>query len=238
MDNITTIKKYQNKSLQKQTERIIAMGGNIRKMFFSISAVIADVSKTECYKEDGFNNVHEWTKDAFGFKKSQSYAFLKIGNEYLSVIRDENNKLKTVKSNLTPDNAETDFGMTQIQKMLPLGHERAVQVVNDGTITPEMSVSEINKIVRNLTGETSDETPEATSEATPDETPEATPEAALEATPDETPEATQDETPEATPEAALEATPDENELVIELWDKDGKKYLLPIKVVLKHNLIK
>ena len=215
MDNITTIKKYQNKSLQKQTERIIAMGGNIRKMFFSISAVIADVNKTECYKEDGFNSVHEWTKDAFGFKKSQSYAFLKIGNEYLSVIRDENNKLKTVKSNLTPDNAETDFGMTQIQKMLPLGHERAVQVVSDGTIKPEMSVSEINKIVKDLTGETHEE-------ATPEE---ATPE-----------EATVEEaTPEDTQEKAI---PDENELVIELWDKDGKKYLLPFKMVMKHNLIK
>ena len=99
MENIITTKegKYKNPTLQKQTERMFVLGGNIKKAFFGMSAIIADVESKECFKDDGFNSVHDWTKDAFGFQKSQSYAFLKIGKEYLSIIRDENGKIKQVR---------------------------------------------------------------------------------------------------------------------------------------------
>ena len=152
MENIITIKegKYKNPTLQKQTERMFALGGNIKKAFFGMSAIISDVDAKECYKDDGFDNVHEWTKDAFGFHKSQSYAFLKIGKEYLSIVRDENGKIKQVRSNLTPDESPIDYGMTQIQKLLPLGHDRAKALCDDGTVNPRMTVKEIDAIVKGI----------------------------------------------------------------------------------------
>lgn len=175
MENIITIKegKYKNPTLQKQTERMFALGGNIKKAFFGMSAIIADVESKECFKDDGFNSVHDWTKDAFGFQKSQSYAFLKIGKEYLSIIRDENGKIKQVRSNLTPDDSPIDYGMTQIQKLLPLGHDRAKTLCDDGTVNPRMTVKEIDAIVKGILNpedeedETDENTVDTEAECTP-----------------------------------------------------------------------
>lgn len=175
MENIITIKegKYKNPTLQKQTERMFALDGNIKKAFFGMSAIIADVESKECFKDDGFNSVHDWTKDAFGFQKSQSYAFLKIGKEYLSIVRDENGKIKQVRSNLTPDDSPIDYGMTQIQKLLPLGHDRAKDLCDNGVVNPRMTVKEIDAIVKGILnpedeeGETDENTVDTEAEVTP-----------------------------------------------------------------------
>lgn len=174
MENIIITKegKYKNQTLQKQTERMFALGGNIKKAFFGMSAIIADVEAKECFKDDGFNSVHDWTKDAFGFQKSQSYAFLKIGKEYLSIVRDENGKIKQVRSNLTPDDSPIDYGMTQIQKLLPLGHDKAKEICYDGTVNPRMTVKEIDAIVKGiLKDEDEDETDENTVDTEAEVTP-------------------------------------------------------------------
>ena len=152
---------------------MLALGGNIKKAFFGMSAIISDVDAKECYKDDGFDNVHEWTKDAFGFQKSQSYAFLKIGKEYLSIVRDENGKIKQVRSNLTPDDSPIDYGMTQIQKLLPLGHDRAKDLCDNGVVNPRMTVKEIDAIVKGILnpedeeGETDENTVDTEAEVTP-----------------------------------------------------------------------
>lgn len=174
MENIIITKegKYKNQILQKQTERMLALGGNIKKAFFGMSAIIADVEAKECFKDDGFNSVHDWTKDAFNFQKSQSYAFLKIGKEYLSIVRDENGKIKQVRSNLTPDDSPIDYGMTQIQKLLPLGHDKAKEICYDGTVNPRMTVKEIDAIVKGiLNPEDEDETDENTVDTEAEVTP-------------------------------------------------------------------
>lgn len=175
MENIITHKevKYKNVTLQKQTERIFTLGGNIKKAFFGMSAIISDVDAKECFKDDGFNSVHDWTRDAFGFRKSQSYAFLKIGREYLSIVRDENGKIKQVRSNLTHDDSPIDYGMTQIQKLLPLGHDKAKELCDNGVLNPSMTVKEIDAIVKGILNpedeedETDENTVDAEAEVTP-----------------------------------------------------------------------
>ena len=162
---------YSNKELDKSTKAIFKIGNNIKANWFTIAHIIAGVDATECYKDDGFNTVHEWTEKTFGFKKSNSYSLLTIGKEYLREITSASGKVVGYGSNLVID-GESDFSKTQIEKMLPAGHELSVELVMNGEITPEMSAKDISKVIKKHTNpesETTDETePETTDETEPD----------------------------------------------------------------------
>jgi len=138
---------FENKDLQKATNMIFKLGDAIRKNWFYIAYIVADVDKTECYKDDGFNTVHEWVEKTFGIKKSASYSLLTIGKEYTRKIVNASGKLVGYGSNLITEGSD-DFSKTQIEKMLPAGHELAVKLVNDGEITPDMSAKEISSVVK------------------------------------------------------------------------------------------
>lgn len=138
---------FANKELQKATNMIFKLGDAIKKNWFYIAYIVADVDKTECYKDDGFNTVHEWVEKTFGIKKSASYSLLTIGKEYTRRIVNASGKLVGYGSNLITDGSN-DFSKTQIEKMLPAGHELAVKLVNDGEITPDMSAKEISGVVK------------------------------------------------------------------------------------------
>lgn len=141
---------YSNKELDKSTKAIFKIGNNIKANWFTIAHIIAGVDATECYKDDGFNNVHEWVETTFGIKKSSSYSLLTIGKEYLREITSASGKVVGYGSNLIID-GESDFSKTQIEKMLPAGHDLASELVMNGEITPEMSAKEISKIVKRHT---------------------------------------------------------------------------------------
>lgn len=86
----------------------------------------------------------------FGFKKSASYTLLKVGKEYTKQLTDAKGKVAGYKSNLTADNAEKDYTTTQIEKMLPVGHEVAEQLSEEGKINPDMSCKEIEKVIKTV----------------------------------------------------------------------------------------
>lgn len=153
MNDITIITateapEFINKQLRNATEKIFKIGATVRKCAFATAKVIYDVNESECYKEDGFNSVHEWTAKTFGFKKSASYTLLKIGTEYIRELKNPAGKVTGYESNLLPEESEVDFTTTQIEKMLPLGHETAVELVEDEEITPDMTCKEIEKVVK------------------------------------------------------------------------------------------
>lgn len=157
---------FSNKELQKSTTAIFKLGNSIKANWFTIAHIIAGVDATECYKDDGFNNVHEWVETTFGIKKSNSYSLLSIGKEYLREITSASGKVVGYGSNLVTD-GENDFSKTQIEKMLPAGHDMAVELVSSGEITPEMSAKDISKIVKKHTNpepETPDDTEPETSD--------------------------------------------------------------------------
>ena len=149
--NTNNIPEFTNKALRKATEQILKIGDTVRKCAFATARVIYEVNESKCYEEDGFANVHEWTEKTFGFKKSASYSLLKVGTEYVNEIRNNSGKVIGYKSNLVPEEETEDFTTWQIIKMLPLGHEVAVEMVEDGEITPDMAVREIEKIVKEKT---------------------------------------------------------------------------------------
>lgn len=143
----TNAVSFDNKELQKATNAVLKLGDAIKKNWFAIAHIVAHVDETECYKDDGFNNVHEWVEKAFGIKKSASYSLLTIGREYTREIVNSSGKVVGYGTNLITDGSD-DFSKTQVEKMLPAGHELAVELVNEGEITTDMSAKEISKVVK------------------------------------------------------------------------------------------
>ena len=147
LQNITNQVIFVNKDLNKATNEIFKLGETIKNNLYNVAYIMAAVETTECFKDDGFNNVHEWAMKTFGFKKSASYTLLKIGKEYTREIKNpKNGKISGYASNLIYDG--DDFTTTQIEKMLPLGHKVALELVDTGIIKPEMSCREIGTIVK------------------------------------------------------------------------------------------
>ena len=144
--------RFVNKNLQKATNDMLKLGAEIRKCALMSAVIIAKVESTECYKDDGFNSVHAWTEKTFGFKKSASYTLLKIGKEYIrELVSPKSGKVTGYMSNLLPVDAERDFTTTQIEKMLPGGHDLAMELVESGEITPTMTCKEIEKVIKSHT---------------------------------------------------------------------------------------
>lgn len=159
----TNMVVFSNKELQKATNKVFKLGDAIKKNWFEIAHIVARVDETECYKDDGFNTVHEWVEKTFGIKKTASYSLLTIGKEYTREIVNASGRVVGYGTNLITDGTD-DFSKTQVEKMLPGGHELAVELVNDGEITPEMSAKEISKVVKTHTNPETDETDDADSE--------------------------------------------------------------------------
>lgn len=147
---------FENKELQKATNSVFKLGDAIKKNWFAIAHIVARVDATECFKDDGFNTVHEWVQKTFGIKKSASYTLLTIGKEYTREIVNESGRVVGYGTNLVKDGYD-DFSKTQVEKMIPAGHELAVELVNGGEITPEMSAKEISKVVKEHTNKSETE---------------------------------------------------------------------------------
>ena len=147
---------YTSPKLRKATEIINKIGDNIRKEAFHVAAIIAEVDVSGAYELDGFESVHDWTKHAFGWEKSQSYNFLKIGKEYTAISID-----KAGKANGWHCDLGSGFSTSQVIKMLPLGHTEAVKAVEDGIISAEMSVRDIAAKVKELTKKPEEEPEES-----------------------------------------------------------------------------
>jgi hypothetical protein len=143
---------YKNKTLRAATVKIVKLGETVRMAAFETAAIMANVDANHCYMEDGFESVHDWAMTTFGFKKSASYSLLKIGKEYTR-RNTVNGKVTGYSSNLLPENSGADFNMTQVEKMLPLGHAAAAELVESGDITPDMSAKKIGQYVKDYLSE-------------------------------------------------------------------------------------
>lgn len=166
----TNAVSFSNKELQKATNTVFKLGDAIKKNWFAIAYIVSHVDSTECYKDDGFNTVHEWVEKTFGIKKTASYSLLTIGKEYTREIVNASGRVVGYGTNLVTEG--DDFSKTQVEKMLPAGHELAVELVETGEITPEMPAREISKVVKSHLKpepETGNEEPETDNSVTDSE---------------------------------------------------------------------
>lgn len=160
---------YKDRNLQDVTNKVYAIGDNIKNEVYKIAWLIAMVDARGMYANDGFETVHAWTAQAFGFKKSLSYNLLKIGNEYTREVISRKSKVIGYCSNLLPVPVEMDengkplpsepapikdFSVSQLAVMLPVGHREAEDLVREQVITPDMTVKQIKDIIK---GKGSDE---------------------------------------------------------------------------------
>ena len=198
---ISNTQVFVSKELTNATNAIFLLGENMRKAWFSVAHIVAEVDKNEWYRDDGFKDVHDWTNKVFGLKHTASYSLLTIGKEYTSPITDKKGKVIGFRSNLTEE-GYPDFSKTQIEKMLPLGHDDAVKVVTNGDITPDMTVAEIREKVKEL--KAIDVTEESDTEESDTEEPDT--------------------------EDVSEDLP-----MIDVWDKEGRKYIIPADILMKYN---
>lgn len=105
------------------------------------------VDAKELYKDDGFSDVHEWVNKTFAFGKSTSYDLLKVGREYVREVHNKSGRVIGYESNLVPEGA-SNFSTTQVRRMLPAGHDLAVELVEAGEITPDMTTTKIAKVIK------------------------------------------------------------------------------------------
>lgn len=165
---------FQNKKLQNATMQIMQIAGKIRNNWFEVGAIIAMVDAQELYKDDGFNNVHEWTTRAFNIKKTMSYDLLKIGKEYTREILSDKGRTIGYECNLIVPDSSENFALTQVIRMLPAGHEKAQELVDAKLITPDMSSTAISKVIKGLNEpeEPEEEPVESSATSEPSEEPE------------------------------------------------------------------
>lgn len=156
MEMVTTNnRKILNKGLQKATNLIFALGAQIKSKQFDVASILWEVEQKQLYVDDGFTNAAEYAMATFGFKKSKAYALVTIGKEYTRPVYDKKGKCVGHASNLIPaanpqmqDAPLNDFTVTQIERILPLGREKALELVNAGEMSPNMTVEAIRAVVK------------------------------------------------------------------------------------------
>lgn len=160
---------YMNRDLAKATTKVNKLGNSIQRNLFEVAAIVAEVDRTQCYEDDGFKNVHEWTAQAFGIKKTASYSLLKIGKDYVEIMLNENGKAFAYGSNLYHA-TEKDFSMSQVEALLPAGKDLAEDLAATEKVTPEMTVREIKKVVKEHTADPEEVAEEAEADESEEET--------------------------------------------------------------------
>jgi hypothetical protein len=143
--NRANIPTFNSKRLQTATDKIFSLGEKIRRNALETCAIIATVEAEKSYETDGFKSVHEWTAEAFGFKKSTSYNMLNIGRDYIKPIKNEKGRITGYASIIASD--EGDYTVTQLRTLLPIGKDGAVELAESKKITPDMSTRAMKEVV-------------------------------------------------------------------------------------------
>lgn len=143
MENAIVLKQtamtFANKELAKATRLIIDAQDRAGKQLMKIACIMSRVESEQLFADD-FANITEYGAKVFGYKKSQVNNMVNVGKKFL-----EENGTESV---LKLDDG-SDFGFTQLVNLLPLPSvEVAQQLVMEGEISPDMTVKEIQEVVR------------------------------------------------------------------------------------------
>lgn len=130
---------FTNKGLKTATNRIIKATEQTAKSLMTIALTMVEIEEKELYKDD-FSSVVEYGEKVFGYKKSAVYNMLKVGRQYL---------LPDTQKSIFADEDGTDFTFNQLSRLLPLPSvEVATELVESETITPDMTLRQIEDAVK------------------------------------------------------------------------------------------
>ena len=149
-DNISTETNanaygIQNTELATITNQILGYAANMRLYGLIICSKVAYLrDNAETLLTEFDNSIEKYGLEVLGLKKAQTQAMAKTGKYYLD---NEGNCI-------LPEPDGVRFNKTQLQAMLPLlgsgkqlDTKLAYQLTEEGTITPEMTVTEIKQVV-------------------------------------------------------------------------------------------
>lgn len=140
MEELTIIetKELVNTDLKGHANKIKGYGKNIRTNYLKIAKELYEIDKSECYLDDGFEDTQDFASKVLNIQKTTSYNLIRIGREFLS--EDGTRTALTDKGN--------DYGVSQLQILLPLGIDKAKELHDEEVIKPEMSVRQLKSIVK------------------------------------------------------------------------------------------
>jgi hypothetical protein len=124
--------------LKSHADKIKGYGKNIRTNYLKIAKELYEIDKSECYLDDGFEDTQDFASKVLNIQKTTSYNLIRIGREFLS--EDGSRTALTDKGN--------DYGVSQLQILLPLGVDKAKELHDEEIIKPEMSVRQLKTIVK------------------------------------------------------------------------------------------
>lgn len=140
MEELTTIKTNEltNVELKDYTKKLKKCGDNIRTNYIKIAHLLNEIDTTECYLDDGFEDVHDYASKVLNIQKTTSYNLLKISKEFIN--NEGTRTVLTEKGN--------DYGVSQLQALLPIGVDKAKELHDDGIISPDMSVRQLKNAIK------------------------------------------------------------------------------------------
>ena len=149
MEELTNIetKELVNTDLKGHANKIKGYGKNIRTNYLKIAKELYEIDKSECYLDDGFEDTQDFASKVLNIQKTTSYNLIRIGREFLS--EDGSRTALTDKGN--------DYGVSQLQILLPLGVDKAKELHDEEVIKPEMSVRQLKSIVKHEIDPTEDD---------------------------------------------------------------------------------
>ena len=152
---VTNRPLFMNKQLEKVTQTILKTGATIQSGRYAISALLAKVESENLYADDGFKNAIEYANATFGIEKSLAYNLVKMGQSFTRPILNDSGKVTGYCSNLLPpadpdkhDAPIVDFTPTQITRFMTLGRDKVIQLIDEGSLSPRMTVREILEVVK------------------------------------------------------------------------------------------
>lgn len=152
------------KSLSNTTDKINKLQLNMKKSLLAIAKILSDI-KAEDVEKAGFKNVAHYAEVVFGYKKAMTSNLIRIGTQY--VVHDKN-KYYTIL-----ENDGSDFTVSQLQECLKLDVATVQDLVEDKTITADMTCKEIREVVKEITTDTEEKETDTketdTAENTPDD---------------------------------------------------------------------
>ena len=152
---VTNRPMFMNTQLEKVTQTILKTGASIQSGRYAISALLAKVESEKLYADDGFKNAIEYANATFGIEKSLAYNLVKMGANFTRPILNDKGRITGYCSNLLPpanpdkqDAPLVDFTPTQITRFMTLGRDKVIQLIDEGSLTPRMTIKEILEVVK------------------------------------------------------------------------------------------
>lgn len=137
-----------NKELKGHATKIKSYGTKIRENYLKIARELFEIESTECYLDDGFTDTQDFASKVLNIQKTTCYNLIAIGRDFLN--EDGTRTALTEKGN--------DYGVSQLQILLPLGVTKAKELHDDEVISPDMSVRQLKEVIKSETkGETEPE---------------------------------------------------------------------------------